>query len=123
MASVPFRSRWTETGIAPCQWDIVELYTNTTSAQAAAETGTGPPVQALLTQCGLLSAQPAGTIILDNACGGGVITARLLEGSGSQVHGMKVICGDLDEVMVDMTAQRIAKHSWPAEAQVINAQV
>lgn len=31
---------------------------------------------------------------------------------------MRVICGDLDQTMVEMTAQRIKENAWRAEAQV-----
>ncbi|KAJ7193848.1 hypothetical protein GGX14DRAFT_587882 [Mycena pura] len=38
---------------------------------------TGTPAHAMLVQAGLLPAPPAGALVLDNACGGGVVAAQL----------------------------------------------
>ena len=92
-------------------------------AQYTAETATGPPAQALLSRCGLRPDPPNNAIILDNACGAGVVTARLLEAVGLSIKGLSVVCGDLDQTMVDMVAQRIKENSWPATAEKLDAQV
>ncbi|CAD6591728.1 MAG: hypothetical protein ASARMPREDX12_005395 [Alectoria sarmentosa] len=94
----------------------------TRRAQYTAETATGPPAEALLSSCGLLPTQPAGSVILDNACGAGVVTARLMEGGGSSNKDLSVVCGDLDQTMVDLVAQRIKENGWQAKAERLDAQ-
>ena len=93
-------------------------------AQHAAETATGPPAKALLSACGLLPTPPARATILDIACGAGVVTALLMQkGGGSYVKDLSVVCGDLDQTMVDMAADRIRENGWPARAERLDAQV
>src|ERR1700761_8989095 len=43
---------------------------------------TGVPARAMLVQAGLLPAPPAGALVLDNACGGGVVAAQLFGAIG-----------------------------------------
>ena len=62
-------------------------------------------------------------MILDNACGAGTVTARLMESGGSSNRNISVVCGDLEQTMVDLVAQRIKEHGWPAKAERLNAQV
>lgn len=62
-------------------------------------------------------------MILDNACGAGVVTARLMEGGGPSNKDLSVVCGDLDQTMVDMVAQRIKENGWQAKAERLDAQV
>lgn len=96
--------------------------TFTRTAQKAAETGTGPPAHALLIQCGLLPQPPSGSTILDNACGAGIVTARLVSDLTSPPEDLEVICGDLDQTMVDLTASRIRENGWSnVRAETFNA--
>ena len=91
------------------------------TAQYTAETATAPPAQALLSSCGLRPDPPADAVILDNACGAGVVTAHLLGGLSSTR--LSVVCGDLDQTMVNLVAKRIKENSWPATAEKLDAQV
>jgi len=88
----------------------------------AAETVTAVPARAMLEQCGLLPSPPAGSVVLDNACGAGVVTACLFKANNSDSNCLTVICGDLDPTMVDMTRQRIKINDWNAQAERIDAQ-
>lgn len=36
---------------------------------------------------------------------------------------MSVVCGDLDQTMVDLVAQRIKENGWHAKAEKLDAQV
>lgn len=101
----------------------IQDYSNfTRKAQYTAETATGPPAETLLSNCGLLPTRPAGVVILDNACGAGVVTARLLEKGGSSNENLSVVCGDLDQTMVNLVAQRIKENHWNAQAEKFDAQ-
>ena len=62
-------------------------------------------------------------MILDIACGLGVVTAYLVEKSDSSNDDMSVVCGDLDQNMVDLVAQRIKENGWQAKAERLDAQV
>ncbi|KAJ6535126.1 S-adenosyl-L-methionine-dependent methyltransferase [Mycena capillaripes] len=82
---------------------------------------TGVPAKAMLVQCGLLPTPPKNAMVLDNACGGGVVTSLLFNtiGKTSDVH---VVCGDLENYMVESAAERIKQNGWDAEAVVADAQ-
>ena len=88
----------------------------------ASETGTAPPARAMLEQCGLLPSPPAGAIVLDNACGAGILTACLFEASKSDRNDLTVVCGDLDQTMVDLADQRIKTNGWNAQAERVDSQ-
>jgi ubiquinone/menaquinone biosynthesis C-methylase UbiE len=88
----------------------------------ASETATGVPARAMLEQCGLLPNPPATAVILDNACGTGIVTARLFESAGSDRRDLTVVCGDLDQTMVDLSEQRIKANGWNAVAKCLDAQ-
>ena len=36
---------------------------------------------------------------------------------------ISVVCGDLDQTMVDLAAERIREKGWPAKAERLDAQV
>nr|GAT56860.1 predicted protein [Mycena chlorophos] len=85
---------------------------------------TGVPARAMLVQAGLIPNPPSGALILDNACGGGVV-ARHLHTALAVESGFegKLICGDLEEAMVQKTKQLVAEEGWPnTEAMVVDAQ-
>ncbi|KAJ7485087.1 S-adenosyl-L-methionine-dependent methyltransferase [Mycena galericulata] len=82
---------------------------------------TGVPAKAMLVLSGLLPTPPKNAVVLDNACGGGIVTALLFDaiGKSSDVH---VVCGDLEEYMVQSAGKRIELNGWNAEATVVDAQ-
>ena len=44
--------------------------------------------------------------------------------NGSVANKMiSVVCGDLDQIMVDLAAERIRKNGWPAKAERLDAEV
>ena len=88
----------------------------------ASETATGVPARAMLEQCGLLPVPPANAVVLDNACGASIVTARLFEAVDSGRQDLTVICGDLDQTMVELSGQRIKENGWNAQAKRIDAQ-
>ncbi|KAJ7052130.1 S-adenosyl-L-methionine-dependent methyltransferase [Mycena amicta] len=82
---------------------------------------TGVPAHAMLVQSGLLPKPPSGALVLDNACGGGIVADKLFEkiGSGGE---LKLVCGDLEEAMVKSVKEKISERGWNAEALVVDAQ-
>ncbi|KAJ7073234.1 S-adenosyl-L-methionine-dependent methyltransferase [Mycena belliarum] len=82
---------------------------------------TGGPAKALLVQSELLPTPPKGAIVLDNACGAGILTSLLFEAVG-QTSDVRVVCGDIEEYMVNSAAERIKANGWSAEAVVVDAQ-
>lgn len=46
-----------------------------------------------------------------------------MEKGGSKNHDISVVCGDLDQTMVDLAAQRIKENGWQAKAERLDAQV
>lgn len=92
-------------------------------AMEAAETATAVPARAMLEQCGLLPSPPAGAVILDNACGAGVVAACLFKALdlNTKKSALTVVCGDIDLTMVDMARQRIKANGWNATAERIDA--
>ena len=88
----------------------------------AAETATAIPARAMLEQCGLRPRPLADAVILDNACGAGIVTACLFETFNSGWNALTVVCGDLDQTMVDLARQRLQVNGWNARAERIDAQ-
>ncbi|KAK4699559.1 E3 ubiquitin-protein ligase listerin, partial [Phenoliferia sp. Uapishka_3] len=88
------------------------------------ELATGPPGELLLQQCGLLEhpATEGQLLVLDNACGGALITKMIFESVGSEKgkEEMKVICGDLSPGMIEVAKARIKENGWNAEAKVFD---
>jgi ubiquinone/menaquinone biosynthesis C-methylase UbiE len=80
------------------------------------------PAKAMLVQSGLLPSPPKGAVVLDNACGGGVVTAQLFDAIGKESD-VRVVCGDLEDYMVKSAAERIKVNGWNAEATIVDAQV
>ncbi|KAF8198845.1 S-adenosyl-L-methionine-dependent methyltransferase [Mycena galopus ATCC 62051] len=82
---------------------------------------TSVPAKAMLVQSGLLPTPPKDAKVLDNACGAGVVTSLLLSTIG-KTNDIHVVCGDLEEYMVNTTAERIKTNGWNAEATLADAQ-
>ncbi|KAJ7813849.1 S-adenosyl-L-methionine-dependent methyltransferase, partial [Mycena olivaceomarginata] len=72
---------------------------------------TGLPAKAMLVQSGLLPTPPKGAVVLDNTCGGGVVTSHLFGALGKTTD-VRVVCGDFEEYMVNSSAERIKKNGW-----------
>lgn len=90
------------------------------------ERATGPFARSLLQQTGLpQAANNAPLVILDNACGTGVISAQLYEMLDEDRRAkVQVICGDYSEQMVRAVRQRIEESGWKgATARLVDAQV
>jgi ubiquinone/menaquinone biosynthesis C-methylase UbiE len=75
----------------------------------------------MLSQSGLLPTLPKNAVMLDNACGGDVLTSLLFDAIG-KTSDIRVVCGDLEEYMVKSAAERIKVNGWNAEATVADAQ-
>ncbi|KAJ7486624.1 S-adenosyl-L-methionine-dependent methyltransferase [Mycena latifolia] len=82
---------------------------------------TGIPAKAMLVQSGLLPTPPKNAVMLDNACGGAVVTSLLFDAIG-KTSDMRVVCGDIDVNMVQSAAVRIKVNGWNGEATVVDAQ-
>ncbi|KAJ7248968.1 S-adenosyl-L-methionine-dependent methyltransferase [Mycena rebaudengoi] len=79
------------------------------------------PAKALLAQSGLLASPSPNVVVLDNACGSGVITRLLFDTIGND-RGVRVVCGDLEERMIQFVSERIKANAWNAEAKIVDAQ-
>jgi len=93
--------------------DIVKSYAKTESV-------TGPIASALIAQAASYPAPSGPQIVLDNACGMGVVTAMLFASNAPK--DTKVVCGDISQPMIDAAQKRIAAAGWNAEAKVVDAQ-
>ncbi|KAJ7641587.1 S-adenosyl-L-methionine-dependent methyltransferase [Roridomyces roridus] len=93
----------------------------TAEDKAKMEVITGVPAKAMLEQAGLLPTPPQDAVVLDNACGGGLVASLLFDVVGER-RDVRVVCSDLEELMVKSAAQRIEKNEWNAEAKVADAQ-
>lgn len=64
-------------------------------------------------------------VVLDNACGTGLVSEQLLDIlDESAKGGMKLVCGDLSEGMVNYVKEKIEEEGWKnAEAKVVDAMV
>lgn len=91
----------------------------------ATERVTGPPARHMIRKVGLLHAGQGPFVVLDNACGTGVVTYQLYEMlDESAKERLRLTCGDLSERMVQATQERINANEWKgAKAQVVDAQV
>jgi ubiquinone/menaquinone biosynthesis C-methylase UbiE len=83
---------------------------------------TSVPAKAMLVQSSLLPTPPKDSVVLDNACGGGVVTSHLF-GAISKTTDVRVVCGDFEKYMANSSTERIKKNRWNAEATVADAQV
>jgi len=104
-----------------------DYWTNANAAQLYKdrERLTGSIARCLIQQVGLLQAQKGPLIVLDNACGTGVLSSLLYEMlDESAKERLQLTCGDFSEAMVQSTQQRIINSGWKgAKAQVVDAQV
>lgn len=111
------------------QADLVRLFADTkiTRNYKAAEPTIRPFARALILQAFKHDVdnirEPL--VILDNACGTGLISEQLLDMLGeSAKEGMKLVCGDLSQQMVNYVKEKIEEKEWKnAEAKVVDAMV
>ncbi|PWY84685.1 S-adenosyl-L-methionine-dependent methyltransferase [Aspergillus sclerotioniger CBS 115572] len=89
-----------------------------------AEKLTGVFVDPLIEQSGILNPSPHPRVILDNACGLGIVSSHLNRTLEEEVKKQWTLtCGDVTEMMVEHTKLRIEKEGWVgAEARVVDAQ-
>lgn len=92
----------------------------------AGEHITGAPGVELIKQAGLLQTplqRPA--VILDNACGTGIVTALLYQTLPKEsLASMELVSGDISTGMVEAVQQRIDENGWQGvKAQVVDGMV
>ncbi|KAL4880428.1 S-adenosyl-L-methionine-dependent methyltransferase [Aspergillus karnatakaensis] len=87
-----------------------------------AEQLTGLFAGPLIDQSGIVSEKAP--IVLDNACGTGIISSTLNGRLNEQARqNCKLTCGDFSEAMLEYTRQRAVDEGWPnTEVKVIDAQ-
>ncbi|KAK1139294.1 hypothetical protein N8T08_001140 [Aspergillus melleus] len=89
-----------------------------------AEKVTGPFAEALVDLSGVTESTKKPLVILDNACGTGII-ARFLRQKvdGETQKSWRLTCGDFSEMMIEVTKVTIETEGWVnAEAKLVNAQ-
>ena len=80
-----------------------------------------PMTLALLRQAGLLdSTDTKPLVILDNACGTGVVSHVLQTQAKERIS--ELVCADLSPAMIDYVKKRINKEDWKSTTQVADAQ-
>jgi ubiquinone/menaquinone biosynthesis C-methylase UbiE len=93
-----------------------------------AEVFTGPFGQSLIEQTKLVEDAKARPdkplVVLDNACGTGIISSLLNEKLDSSTKkNWKLICGDISRPLLEYTARRMKEEDWQnAETKVVDAQ-
>lgn len=111
------------------QADLARLFADPKIARSfkAAEPTIGPFARALILQAFQHDVDNIRKplVILDNACGTGLISEQLLDMLGeSAKEGMKLVCGDLSGGMVNYVKEKIEEKGWKnAEAKVVDAMV
>lgn len=86
---------------------------------------TGPFARNLIQQVGVLQADIGPLIVLDNACGTGIVSSELYEMlDESARNSLQLTCGDISEGMVQAVQERIVDSDWKgAKAQFVDSQV
>lgn len=88
------------------------------------EAATAPPALQLILQS--IDRSPESTspiLLLDNACGAGVVTKYLFELEGMEGREVQVVAGDFEGKMVELMQARVEKNGWNAKALIVDAQV
>ncbi|KAM0755805.1 S-adenosyl-L-methionine-dependent methyltransferase [Meredithblackwellia eburnea MCA 4105] len=87
------------------------------------EEATGIPADKMITQSGILSSQ-SNTNVLDNACGGGLVTKRLFalvqSSESSKWADFNITCGDLNPGMVRRASERSKALGWNATTKILD---
>lgn len=89
-----------------------------------AEPITGAFARRLIQQAGVIDSE-APLVVLDNACGTGIVAEHLLGMVDDRVREMmRVVCGDFSEGMVGFVRGKIGERGWRGvEARVVDAMV
>jgi len=92
--------------------------------KSLAERITGPLARRLIEQTGVLQAKQTPLVVLDNACGTGVVSHELFNLlDDSAKENLDLTCGDLSEGMVSSIQERITANGWKgAKSQIVDAQ-
>jgi ubiquinone/menaquinone biosynthesis C-methylase UbiE len=105
----------------------MSFFKNTHVAQLykTSERFTRPHARRLIQQVGLLQMDETPSIVLDSACGTGVVSSLLYEMLNENAkETLQLVCGDFSEAMVQSVQQRIVESEWKgAKAQVVDARV
>lgn len=85
---------------------------------------TGTFAMPLVEQSGILSSKERPLIILDNACGTGVLSDKLHKSlDGEAKSSMQLTCSDISEVMLEIIKRRINEEGWKnTETKIVDAQ-
>lgn len=102
-------------------WEDEEI----ASKYKLADRFTAKPAKRLIEQSGLLQRTEKPLVILDNACGTGIVTAVLHDMLDQDVKDrMQITCGDFSSRMIQSVQEMIATNKWKGiEAQVVDGQV
>ncbi len=86
---------------------------------------TGPFARCLIRQAEMHQVEETPFVILDNACGTGVVSSQLYETLDKSVTDrMQLTCGDSSEGMIQYVQKMIEDKGWKgAKAQIVDAQV
>ncbi|GAD93840.1 UbiE/COQ5 family methyltransferase, putative [Paecilomyces variotii No. 5] len=89
-----------------------------------AEVITGPYAKLLVEQTGIQSTKERPLVILDNACGTGVVADKLQRSLDEEaISNMQLTCADISEVMLGITKKRIQEEGWKnVETKIVDAQ-
>ncbi|EJU03266.1 S-adenosyl-L-methionine-dependent methyltransferase [Dacryopinax primogenitus] len=90
----------------------------------AGELVTGEFAKVLLDAAAVPPSTPQDLVVLDNACGSGIVTAILLgRMSEEQKRRTKVLCGDIQSEVVKYVTERIEREKWEGvEVKLLDAQ-
>ena len=89
-----------------------------------AEPVTGAFARHLIQQAGAIGGEKP-LVVLDNACGTGIVSEHLVEMvDESARERMRVVCGDFSEGMVGFVKEKIEEQGWKGvEARIVDAMV
>ncbi|KAL1862035.1 hypothetical protein Plec18170_000859 [Paecilomyces lecythidis] len=89
-----------------------------------AEVITGPYAKHLVEQARIESTKERPLVILDNACGTGVVADKLQRLLDEEAKSnMQLTCADISEVMLEITKKRIQEEGWKnIETKIVDAQ-
>lgn len=110
----------------PIETKLSYMWNNQKSATTyrSGEKLTAPHAKHFIEQSGVATRTERPLVILDNACGTGVISSLLHRILDEDTRSnWELTCGDSSEAMVSITKDRIEEEGWNnAEAKVVDAQ-
>ena len=86
------------------------------------ERATAPPALQLILQSLASSTADSDILLLDNACGAGIVTKFLFEMELGG-RGMEVVAGDYEAKMVELMQARVVQNGLNAKAMIVDAGV